>query len=151
MTDGGPALDREALARLIPHAGAMCLLDRVEHWTPQRIVGRAVSHRDPDNPLRHEGRLAAVNGIEYAAQAMAVHGALVEAGGADSEPRPGFLATARDVSLSVERLDDLDEDLMVYCDRLMGDRAGMMYGFEVAAGGRVLLGGRAMVMFREGE
>ena len=38
---------------------------------------RASSHRAADNPLRAHGRLGAACGIEYAAQAMAVHGALL--------------------------------------------------------------------------
>jgi predicted hotdog family 3-hydroxylacyl-ACP dehydratase len=54
----------------------MCLLDRVVHWDSQRIHCRASSHRSADNPLRSRDQLSAACGIEYAAQAMAVHGAL---------------------------------------------------------------------------
>ena len=129
----------------------MCLLDSVVDWTPERIVCVAVSHRDSANPLRAGGRLAAVNGIEYAAQAMAIHGALLDAGSGEGEARAGFLAMARDVSLGVDRLDTVESDLTIQCDRLMGDRAGIMYEFQVAADGQILLSGRAMVMFAEGE
>ena len=55
----------------------MCLLDAVLDWDDARITCRATSHADPANPLRADGRLGAANGIEYAAQAMAVHGALL--------------------------------------------------------------------------
>jgi predicted hotdog family 3-hydroxylacyl-ACP dehydratase len=57
----------------------MCLLDDVLSWDASRIRCRSASHRTPDNPLRAHGRLGAACGIEYAAQAMAVHGALVGA------------------------------------------------------------------------
>ena len=42
----------DGIASRIPHAGRMCLLDRVECWDTQRIRCRARSHRDADNPLR---------------------------------------------------------------------------------------------------
>ena len=47
-------LGREAIAALIPHQGAMCLLERVIEWDKDRIVLATSTHRAPDNPLRHE-------------------------------------------------------------------------------------------------
>ena len=70
-------LDRVAIAARIPHQGSMCLLDAVLAWDSGQIHCRASSHRQPDNPLRAAARLGAACGIEYAAQAMAVHGALL--------------------------------------------------------------------------
>ncbi|HUU72054.1 MAG TPA: hydroxymyristoyl-ACP dehydratase [Burkholderiales bacterium] len=61
---------------LIPHAGAMCLLERVIEYDDASICCEARSHLDVDNPLRHNGRLSTLCGIEYAGQAMALHGAL---------------------------------------------------------------------------
>ncbi len=55
----------------------MCLLDAVRDWSAEAITCTATSHTDPANPLRADGRLGAANGIEYAAQAMAIHGALL--------------------------------------------------------------------------
>ena len=69
-------LDKAAIAALIPHAGAMCLLDAVLAWDATTIACVASSHRSPANPLAGERRLDAVCGVEYAAQAMAVHGGL---------------------------------------------------------------------------
>ena len=70
-------LNRAWIASKIPHQGSMCLLDEVLAWNEQRIVCSAVSHTSPENPLRLAGRLGSANGVEYAAQAMAVHGALL--------------------------------------------------------------------------
>ena len=50
-------LDRAGIAARIPHQGSMCLLDAVLDWSPTTIACRAVSHADPANPLRAEGRL----------------------------------------------------------------------------------------------
>ena len=69
-------LDQAWIAAHIPHQGTMCLLDEVVSWDEARIACRASSHRAPDHPLRTHGRLGAACGIESAAQAMAVLGAL---------------------------------------------------------------------------
>ena len=55
-------LDHAAIAARIPHQGSMCLLAAVVDWSEDVISCRAVSHADPANPLRAEGRLGAANG-----------------------------------------------------------------------------------------
>ena len=135
-------LDRQAIARLVPHAGAMCLLHEVLEADSQRIRARAVNHRDADHPLREDGVLPAICGVEYAAQAMAVHGATQQAGGA----RPGMLAAMRDVELAVQRLDDIPADLMVDARCLLNESGRLLYEFQVTANDRELLRGRATVV-----
>ena len=124
----------------------MCLLDRVLEWDPARIRCAATSHRDPENPLRAHGRLGAAAGIEYAAQAMAVHGALCAGEAAAAPAVHGMLASVRAVSIEVERLDDIDDELIVAAERLSGDARAIVYAFEISAGARILLSGRATVM-----
>ena len=137
-------LDRVAIAARIPHQGSMCLLDAVLAWDSGQIHCRASSHRQPDNPLRAAERLGAACGIEYAAQAMAVHGALLAPEGAP--PRPGYLASVRSVQLAVDRLDDLPQDLDIVAERLSGDEHNILYHFRVEHAGDLLLSGRAAVM-----
>ncbi|MEZ0189541.1 hotdog family protein [Ralstonia solanacearum] len=139
-----PPLDHAWIAARIPHSGAMCLLDTVVAWDDARIRCTATSHRDPGNPLRADGRLAAVCGIEYAAQAMAVHGAIL--GNAQDRPRAGFLASVRSVEAHVERLDTLDAPLTIEAERIGGDGNNVLYRFAVHCGERVLLSGRAAVV-----
>ena len=139
-----PALDRAALAALIPHQGAMCLLESVSAWDADGIRCTALSHRDPANPLRAGGALPAVCGVEYAAQAMAVHGALLA--GAGGRPRIGFLASVRELVLAVERLDTLPASLEISAERLAGDGRGLLYRFQVSAAGEDVLTGRAGVV-----
>lgn len=137
-------LDQRWIAAHIPHQGTMCLLDAVLESSDAVIVCRAVSHADPANPLRAEGRLGAAAGIEYAAQAMAVHGALIA--GDDAPPRQGYLTSVRSVSLHVARLDDLPGALEVRAERLSGDGNHILYQFSLAHAGRCLLEGRAAVV-----
>ena len=137
-------LDHAWLLAHLPHQGSMCLLDAVTAWDAQHIHCTASSHRRADNPLRAHDRLGAACGIEYAAQAMAAHGALLAA--ADSAPRAGYLASVRGVDLQVARLDDITTDLDVEAERLSGDDNTILYGFRVSAVGRELLSGRATVV-----
>lgn len=138
-------LDRSWIASRIPHQGSMCLLDGVESWDEESIRCRASSHRAEDNPLRAHGRLGAACGIEYAAQAMAVHGALL-ASPENAAPRAGFLVSVRGVQVHVARLDDISEDLTVLVSRIMSSENNILYQFSVSAAGRLLLEGRAAVV-----
>ena len=137
-------LDHAAIAARIPHAGDMCLLEAVLDWSASTIRCRALSHSDPANPLRADGRLGAANGIEYAAQAMAMHGALLAPAGA--APRQGYLTSVRSVQLHVARLDDLAGELTVQAERLSGDGNNILYQFSLSHAGRCLLEGRAAVI-----
>ena len=137
-------LDHTWIAAHIPHQGSMCLLDKVIEWSESSINCRATSHNDPGNPLRAEGRLGAANGIEYAAQAMAIHGALLA--NADDQPRQGYLTSVRSVTLNVARLDDLPGELSVQAERLSGDSNNILYQFSLSHDGRCLLEGRAAVV-----
>ena len=137
-------LDHAAIAARIPHQGSMCLLDAVVDWSATAISCRAISHTDPHNPLRAAGRLGAAAGIEYAAQAMAVHGALLADPG--EGPRQGYLASVRGVRLHVARLDDLPGELDIDAERLSGDANNILYRFSVSHAGRCLLEGRAAVI-----
>lgn len=137
-------LNRDDIAARIPHQGRMCLLDCVTAWSAEAIVCTAASHRLADNPLRADGRLGAACGIEYAAQAMAVHGALLAVAG--DAPRRGFLASVRGVEFLADRLDHVAGDLDVRAERLSGDGNNILYQFSVAGDGRLLLSGRAAVI-----
>ncbi len=137
-------LDRAWIAAHIPHQGSMCLLNAVHDWAADAIACMATSHTDPANPLRAEGRLGAANGIEYAAQAMAIHGALLA--GNDDQPRQGYLTSVRGVTLHVARLDDLPGKLHIRAERLSGDANNILYQFSVSHADRCLLEGRAAVV-----
>ena len=142
---GAALLGRSGIAALIPHAGSMCLLDGLSRWDRDRIVCTASSHRDADNPMRSASGLLAPCAIEYAAQAMALHGALI--GQADGlAPSPGYLASARAVRLHRMRLDDLAADLHIEATRGAGDARQILYTFVVSHDGAPVAEGRATVV-----
>ncbi len=124
----------------------MCLLDEILSWDAMRTRCRSSTHRMPDNPLRAYGRLGAACGIEYAAQTMAVHGALVASAGGGAAPS-GFLASVRGVRMSIDRLDSVQTDLFTSVERLAGDDATALYEFTISANDVLLLEGRAAIAF----
>jgi predicted hotdog family 3-hydroxylacyl-ACP dehydratase len=140
-----PTLGRDGIAERIPHAGSMCLLDALEAWDAEGLLCRASSHQDPANPLRSPQGLLAPVAIEYAAQAMALHGALTAAPG--TPPRPGYLAAVRGVLLHQPRLDTAAGPLRVQARRQAAAEQQAIYSFSVAdAEGRPLVEGRATVV-----
>lgn len=143
LNDSPLPLDRTAIAARIPHQGDMCLLDAVTAWSTEHISCSSHSHLSTDNPLRSDGRLGIACGIEYAAQAMAVHGALVTQG---PPPERGYLVSVRNVRFEAERLDLPNSVLRIEAERLSGDDSTVLYQFDVYADARRLLSGRAAVL-----
>jgi predicted hotdog family 3-hydroxylacyl-ACP dehydratase len=141
-------MNRAWIEEHIPHQGRMCLLDEVIEWDVQHIRCRSATHRALDNPLRSQDRLGIACGIEYAAQAMALHAALAAgaASGAPLDmPKVGFLAGVRDVRLWVSRLDDIDCDLICEAILVAGDGRTAIYEFTLRDTLRSLLSGRATI------
>lgn len=139
-------IDKKWIAQHIPHQGSMCLLDFVESWDTDTIQCRASSHRADDNPLRAYQRLSSACGIEYAAQAMAVHGALL-APANSKRPKTGYLVSVRSTELYVAKLDDIDSDLVVTATSIARTENDVLYQFRVSSEqGQLLLEGRAAVV-----
>ncbi len=144
MSVSALVVTKERIAAMIPHAGNMCLLDGVVRWDSESICCISTSYRDPDNPLRVRGRLSTINGIEYAAQAMAVHGALT--GGTGAMSRAGYLASVRDVVCQCRDLDHFADDLIVDARQLLAEAMRVLYEFRLQIGKTQVLSGRAAVV-----
>ncbi len=122
----------------------MCLLHAVERWDNEGIVCIAHSHLLSTNPLRTEQGLPISAGIEYAAQAMAVHGALLAS--AETLPQVGYLASVRNVQWWNRRLDAGRGPLHIEAGRISGNASSLLYDFRVLCNEQLLLSGRAGVM-----
>lgn len=142
---GEPVHSREAIARLVPHAGRMCLWQRVTSWDTASIRLEADDHVDPAHPLRRRERLHAVHLAEYGAQAMAVHGGL-RAQLAGGPARPGLLVALRGVALHRDRIDDLEGALRCEAQVLVEGESGWQYAFAIRHGDALLAEGRAAVI-----
>lgn len=133
------------IAARVPHSGTMCLLHALHESSATHVLCSTTSHRAADNPLRSASGLLSCNAIEYAAQAMALHGAMTAA--SDDPPRGGRLASVRGVKLLVQRLDTIDGPLFVHAERVAGDAGQAMYQFTLRdEQQQTLVQGRATVL-----
>ena len=132
------------LASLVPHVGAMCLLDHVVSWDADTILCAATSHLRADNPLRRAGRLGIVCAAEYAMQAAAAHGTLT----AGTRQGAGLVAALRALRFGAPRLDDPAHGaLAVHAHLQRSSTAGFVYALLVRSeDGRDLLTGTATVI-----
>jgi predicted hotdog family 3-hydroxylacyl-ACP dehydratase len=143
-------INHDEICQLIPHAGQMCLLDRVARWDEDFIVCESISHKLSNNPLRRSDSLPSVNLIEYGAQAMAVHGGLL----ARKEGRAlgdGFLAALRDVHISNMDVSNISEKLTIEAECIMSQGGNLIYKFLVRTGDTCIVYGRATVIEVDGS
>ena len=141
------AINKAEIRTLIPHSDLMCLLDEVLQWDDRRIVCVSNTHRDPANPLRRHGHLAALHAFEYGAQAAAVHGGL-RARAASTVAPSGYLAALRDGRLHVTRLDYIHLPLRISATRLYGESANTVYEFIISTAAVVVAEGRVTIVQR---
>lgn len=139
-------LTREQIRALIPHAGAMCLLDSVIEWDHAGIHCRSESHRREHHPLRRNGCVAAVHLVEYAAQAAAVHAGLLARESGDGPPPGGFLAGVREVELAEQSVDSVMTPLDIRVHRQLGGAQGVIYRFVVDSAGAVQSSGQLTIV-----
>jgi predicted hotdog family 3-hydroxylacyl-ACP dehydratase len=135
-----PAAELPPISELVPHAGAMCWLDRVRSHEDDETVceaaGGAVLFRDA------AGDAPAFVALEYMAQGVAAHAGLV--GRAQGRPALGLLVGCRDVVLHVGVF-RAGQRLHVTARRVWGKLGGMaVFDCRVsdAATGTLLASGR---------
>ncbi len=134
------------IGELVPHAGRMVLIDRIIGFDDESIHCQADLVLDQQHPLAVAGQLPATALAEYGAQAMAVHGGLLDTPG--RAPRPGRLAALSQLELAVDALAG-PARLEVHARCLSAEHSGQIYQFEIRSGDQWLARGRATVMFAE--
>lgn len=121
-------LTRDQLEPLLPHAGAMLMIDSVEAFDEERISCLSERHQATDNPLYRDGRLAALHGIEFAAQAAAIHGGLLSK---ERKAPLRVLAAVRKANFSRPWLDELPGPLRIVSTIVMLDPKAAVYQASV--------------------
>lgn len=135
-------ITKTEIAELLPHSGNMLLIDRVDAWDEHSIRCRSDNHRNPDHPLRMHGHLSALHLVEYGAQAMGIHGALLK-----GALQAGYLAAVRDVHLMADTLDAVDSSLHIEATALAKSGQGVIYQLHVCdTQHRLLLSARATII-----
>lgn len=152
-TRAAPGIDRAQLLRLLPQQGAMCLLERILEWDPQRLLAQGSDPGVPGHPLHAHGRLGSAVALEYAAQAAAAHGALLGAlppSAPASQPgragRVALLASGRAIELLCLRLDRPGDELRIEVRRLHAEGGGALYEFELRSGAPLARGRLSLLL-----
>lgn len=136
--------NRNSLCALLPHAGEMCLIESVATYDGDTISCQTQTHWSLSNPLRYKDRLNPICGVEYAAQAMALHAALLSEQGAAAQI--GFLAGLREVAVHVPRLDVAHTNLNIRASKLIANKGRSIYEFVLTLNDEPALSGRAAVI-----
>ncbi|MCG8488794.1 MAG: hypothetical protein MI756_15070 [Chromatiales bacterium] len=144
------SLEGAELYNLLPHAGAMRLIEKVIDWDETQIRCQTSSHRNRDNPLRSNGQLSAVHAAEYGAQTMALHGGLLAKQSGERQPG-GYLVSLRGVKLHTRYLDQLDAPLNIQATQLLADSGNMLYDFVLKTESTLVAEGRAAVIVHSEE
>lgn len=140
-------MDRAQIERLLPHSGAMVLIDRVISWSLEEIVCGTSSHRNARHPLRTSLGLSVLAGIEYSGQAMALHSSLTS----DAPMSSGVLAVLREVRWDPVDMSSIEGELVVTARQLARNSSAATYTFGLSATDRQLLAGTATVAFQRSE
>lgn len=130
----------------------MCLIDRVGAWQSDSIVCHACAPQ-PGHPLATSARgslhsmeggateLHPIATVEYAAQAVALHGSLIDDAAA---PRAGLLAKLSAVQLSSQ---PVRGEMTITARLLSRSDAGCLYDFDVRDTQGECASGRLMIAF----
>lgn len=135
-------LGRAAIESRVPQAGDMCLIDAVRQWDAKSIVCTAPPVGTA-HPLARGDLVPVVVAAEYAAQAAAIHGALLDG---DFAP-VGLLAKLSNVTLRSKPLSAEDGPLAVRAQLVSRGASGCLYDFEVSSALQPVAHGRLMVAF----
>jgi len=139
-------LNSQEIEQRLPHAGKMSLLDKVTYADRLTLSASAVSHLSSDNPLRFNHKLSSINGIEYAAQAMAIHGFLLsELKQTEASTKTGYIATIRNIDIFTPFFPETESVIKIEVKQLMSDTNGFTYQFHISDGKKTLISGKITV------
>jgi predicted hotdog family 3-hydroxylacyl-ACP dehydratase len=129
---------------MIPHRGAMCLLDGVQRWNETGIVCISETHHRVDNPLREDDRLRTVALVEYAAQAAAIHARLIGAG--IGGKKTAYIGAVKGLKLHAQYVEPSLETLTYSAECVLQNNGGAIYQVAVESGKQLLIEARVVLV-----
>ena len=125
-----PSIDNAGISQLIPHAGNMVLLDEINHWNNDNITATVFAKPLRDNPLIEASDNNTFNSlllIEYAAQAAAVHAALLASGlGAQ---RPAYIGATKNINIQKNTVEPT-QPITIHAEMLLANSNGAIYQID---------------------
>jgi len=130
------------IVELVPHRPPMLLLDRVLSYDGERVVCETVL--EAGSPFVDQGRVPAVVGIEYMAQAIAAGAGLSARDKGEAAARMGFLLGCRDLAITVDSF-RVGDRLTVEARRTWGEKEIGSFACKVLRDDEVLVEGALTV------
>ena len=141
--------DHAAIESLIPHKGAMCLLDGIEYHDGQRIICSTHATSLHIQPAAHKCRaLVAARASNSPRRRWPCTGG--SSATAQARPPTGLLLSARDCRFNVRRIDDIEGPLVIEAAQMGNNDETRLYRFKVTAHDVLLAEGRVTVMLTRG-
>jgi predicted hotdog family 3-hydroxylacyl-ACP dehydratase len=138
-------LDCHEIELRLPHAGSMNLLHEIINFDQTSLNALAISHLESNNPLRVDGKIATINGVEYAAQAMAVHGSLLSERDGINSPVNGYIASVRNIDIQIPSFPEQASPLKIKVEQLMSNDNGFTYQFYLSCEQQLFISGKITV------
>ncbi len=130
---------------LIPHSQGMSLLDTILAVANKKISCQTGSHLLAVNPLKVNGQLSKCHLIEYAAQAIAVHGGLLNKAQGNNEPQAGHIAMVKSVTWG--KFNPNTANLTIMATKIMADDVSKLYEYQVSdAEQQIVCSGKVLVV-----
>ncbi len=151
VEESGPNILAADLYQHLPHGGNMQLIKKVKAWDEHSIHCQTNSHLSRSNPLLDASHLPATSAIEYAAQALALHGVIKkQAKGLLDQANKAFVVSAKGLHFDQVNLSQFEQTLDVSATVLIGNSQSAVYSVQVSAGDHCFLKGDLGVMSHSG-
>lgn len=138
--------DHKWIRAHIPHSGKMCLLDKVQKWNEESITCTTMTHISKDNPMKNNNKLGISSGVEYAAQAMAVHNAILFEETENVHPRGGVITRVQNIQFFTDYLDEHCSALIIMAHRMRAIEDVVHYSFSIFCEEKILISGEVTVV-----
>ncbi|MBL4762124.1 MAG: hypothetical protein JKY93_05425 [Gammaproteobacteria bacterium] len=136
-------MNKQEICSRLPHSGAMCLIDSIVSYDDTCLKCVSYNHHHLNNPLRTAEGLSCIAGIEYAAQAMALHRSFLRPVGIVEN---GYLGALRNIKVHQQWLDKEDADLMTEVSLIGSSDKGAIYSFLLLIKDIEIISGRITIM-----
>ena len=150
-------LSPAAIKDLLPQSGDMLLIAEMKNWSPFEISCTGIAAPAHIHPLSVQAKngtmkIPASGALEYAAQAIALHG-ILKARHLQEPPRNTFIAGLQNVEWTSDWLDDRPMPVQIDASAVGGlADGGAKYRFNVTdAALEPVCSGVALVMFSDEE
>lgn len=141
-------IDINKLYQALPHSDDMCLIQNIIDWSESTICCSTTAHLDADNILAIDSRLPAWSGIEYIAQALALHGVLLKGAEEQLVIQKAFVATIQTAEIFTDDISQYPGALTIQATIIFSQENSAVFDCSLEYDGEELLSCECGVIFQ---